>query len=117
MSFRIQDMVAIFDPRERRVLWHWGRGEVDPRADEVVWTYTAPVPLDFSSKTRGVVQSLPEGHKLVVNSNLGLAFEIDGDGQEVWRYRTPRTNERDRPSSVRMEHLTPEFAVGILASR
>lgn len=63
------------------------------------------------------MQPLPGGRRLVVDSNRGAAFEIEADGTEVWRYRTPRTNEAGRRSSIRMEHLAPELVDDILRAR
>ena len=96
-----------------------GRGHsriliVDPRTEEVVWTWTAPNPEDFYSEGRGTVQHLPNGNFLVGDSNSGEAFELTRDGDVVWRYRSPFVGDKGR-SVLRIRRYPPELVEPLLS--
>jgi len=82
--------------------------EVQPATGEIVWQYTAPVPSDFYSASRGTVQELPNGNLLVGNSNNGEAFELTRAGEVVWRYLNPYKesgkDEAGARAGLRAEH-------------
>jgi hypothetical protein len=55
------------------------------------WSYAAPSPADFFSWFISGSQRLPNGNTLVCSGAYGTFFEIDENGQEVWRYVNPVT--------------------------
>lgn len=93
----------------------WSRiVEVDPRTDEITWQWRGTPQEDFYSDARGTVQALPNGNVLVGNSNNGEAFELTRDGDVVWRFRNPHTDQRGLPGAIRIERLEPAMVEGIL---
>jgi len=84
--------------------------EVDPRRNEIVWSYQAPVPEEFFSLRKGSSQRLSNGNTLIANSDRGEAFEVTPEGEMVWRYLNPNTDERGRRATiVRIHRYAPEF--------
>lgn len=75
----------------------WSRlVEIDPATREVVWSWAADPPESFFSEVRGACQRLPNGNTLVTESERGRAFELDPDGNVVWRLEGPRRIYRVR---------------------
>ena len=90
--------------------------EVDPRTNEVVWSYQAPNPKSFFTSHRGASQRLENGNTLITDSGAGHAFEITPEGERVWTYRNPnRSDDGSRVILVRTRRVqpidleTPEF--------
>ena len=54
-----------------------------------VWTYQADVPTTFYSGNVSGVQRLPNGNTLICEGNQGNFFEVEPDGNMVWRYVSP----------------------------
>jgi hypothetical protein len=92
----------------------WSRVvEVDPRTDEIVWSYGEPGAGSFFTEARGASQRLPNGNTLVSNSNSGHAFEVTPQGDVVWEFWNPRFNdEGHRAILVRMKRY-PAETVGL----
>lgn len=83
--------LLIFDNGSRR---KWSRiVELDPRDKRIVWEYRAEEPGNFFSYTRGGNQRLPNGNTLITNSDSGHAFEVTHDGEIVWEFLNPETND------------------------
>jgi len=85
------------DPLTNKIVWEW-RDEEDPKA--------------FYSKTRGANQRLSNGNTLIVESESGEVFEIDGKGDVVWRLINPNVTDAREPSVIvrirRFENLSYE---------
>ena len=101
--------ILIFDNRPGQ---NWSRVvEVDPRSDEIVWEYRAPVPEDFYSLTRGAAQRLENGNTLITDSAHARIFEVTRDGEVVWDYRNAFRDEKGRPVAIvrarRVRHAAP----------
>ena len=99
-----------------------GRGysrvvEVDPPTSTIVWEYKARPPENFYSPTRGTSQALPGGNVLITNSDRGEAFEIDRDGELVWRFLNPYTNSRGVRGGFRMLRYPPALVEPLLQGR
>jgi hypothetical protein len=62
---------------------------VDPRDGAVTWEHTHHGERQLRSIQAGVVQALPNGNLLVVESEIGRAHEITFDGEPVWELATP----------------------------
>lgn len=119
LSIRELDLIALVDLSAGEILWKWGPGEldgphhptllddgnilvfdnarargrsrlleVDPRTNEVVWEYSSEAP-PFYTRHMGSVQPLPNGNRLVTESEKGRVFEIDRSGEVVWEFWNP----------------------------
>jgi len=83
--------LLIFDNGSER---GWSRIlELDPVADEVVWSYVAEPQESFFSDIRGGNQRLPNGNTLITDSDHGRVFEVTTGGDIVWEWITPETFE------------------------
>ncbi|MDJ0786837.1 MAG: arylsulfotransferase family protein [Myxococcota bacterium] len=92
--------------------------EVDPRNDTIVWSYQAPEPRDFFTRSRGSVQRLSNGNTLIANSDHGIAFEVTPDGDVVWEFRNPLLDARGhRDTIVRMRRYPTAMVRGLLEAR
>ena len=70
-------------------LGHEGRSKVIEFwhvSQEIVWQYDAP---EFSSKTGGTYQPLPNGNVLITDTTGGRIFEVTRKGRTVWEYINP----------------------------
>ncbi len=82
--------------------------EVDPRTNEIVWSYQDPNPQSFFSSHRGAAQRLPNGNTLITDSGGGRAFEVTADGEIVWTFVNPnRDEDGSRVVIVRMRRVQP----------
>ena len=99
-----------------------GRGysrvvEIDPRTNRITWQFVADPPKDFYSRTRGTSQLLSNGNVLVSHSSHGRAFEVDREGEVVWRFLNPHRNRSGRPGTLRMLRYPPERIEPLLDDR
>lgn len=62
--------------------------EVNPVTLKVSWEYS---PKNFFTLSQGYVQELPNGNRLITESEKGRIFEITPDKEIVWDYQTPET--------------------------
>ena len=67
--------------------------EVDPRRNEIVWSYEAPATERLFNHHRGAAQRLSNGNTLVTDSRRGRAFEVTSSGEMVWDFWNPNLNE------------------------
>jgi outer membrane protein assembly factor BamB len=67
--------------------------EVDPRRNEVVWSYEAPATERFFTHHRGAAQRLSNGNTLVTDSGRGRVFEVTSSGERVWDFWNPNLSE------------------------
>jgi hypothetical protein len=67
-------------------------GEAYAPADPL-WEYTAPTPEDFFARSMSGAQRLPNGNTLICDAPYGIFFEVTPDGEEVWRYVNPVTQD------------------------
>ena len=109
--------LLIFDNRSRSLAKHgdgWSRIiELDPLTREIVWEYRADPPNAFYSHSRGTVQRLPNGNTVIASSNQARGFEVTPDGDVVWTYLAPPTENGKRPV-FRMQRYAPEFVEQLL---
>lgn len=75
--------------------------ELDPISMEIIWEYTDS---DFFTSSRGGVQLLPNGNRLITESNDGRIFEIDSNKEIVWEYFSSQ-NENNSDKRVRIIHM------------
>lgn len=108
--------ILIFDNGINR---KWSRVvELDPIARRIVWEFKAATPADFFTLSGGGAQRLPNGNTLIVDSNRGAAFEVTMDGETVWRFLNPDTNEHGyRSVIVQMRRYELDYVDRILAGR
>lgn len=70
--------------------------EFDPATQEVAWSFTGNEQELFYSELWGAQQRLANGNTLIIESMNGRAFEVTGEGEIVWEYRSPiRIGEND----------------------
>lgn len=67
--------------------YNYNDGSYDPTDFE--WTYKAPAPTDFYSKTFSGAQRLENGNMLICEANSGRFFEINTQKEIVWEYVNP----------------------------
>ena len=105
--------VLLFDNGLER---DWSRVlEVDPRTNEIVWSFGAQGEGAFHTEARGGSQRLPNGNTLIANSNSGHAFEVTPEGDVVWEFWNPRFNdEGHRAILVRMKRYPVELVAALL---
>lgn len=83
--------LLIYDNGDER---GWSRIlELDPLAEEVVWSYVADPPESFYSLYHGSNQRLPNGNTFVSSSGQGRLFEVTSEGDIVWEWITPQQEE------------------------
>lgn len=63
---------------------------------EQVWSYTGDADHPFFTKNCGSAELLPNGDRLIVESNRGRAFELAPDNTIVWEWRSPYRGSRNR---------------------
>jgi hypothetical protein len=72
----------------------WSRViELDPLTEKIVWEYKAAEPSDFFTYSRGSCQRLPNGNTLITESGDGEAFEVTPQGEIIWKFLNPSSNE------------------------
>ncbi len=90
--------VLLFDNGTGR---KWSRVlEVDPRTDEIVWSYQADPPESFFSANRGSNERLPNGNTLIADSDSGRAFEVTPEGETVWEFFAPQVDAEGRRATI-----------------
>ena len=85
--------------------------EIDPLTGRTVWVYGGNG-VDFSSRTMGSCQRLPNGNTLITESENGRALEVTREGRIVWEYYNPsRAGDDGELVAVLFEvqRLPPDF--------
>lgn len=71
--------------------------EVNPSSHEIVWSYEGDDAHPFESYVRSSAERLPNGNRLVTESDGGRLFEVTPDGTIAWEFVNPvRGGENDR---------------------
>ncbi len=70
--------------------------EIDPRTQEIVWTYAGTPEEPFESEVRSSEVRLPNGNTLITESDGGRLFEVTKPGRIVWNYINPIRAQRER---------------------
>lgn len=60
--------------------------------NDFIWSYQEIVPEDFYSSFISGVQRLANGNTLIDEGENGLLFEVTTNGNRVWQYQNPVTN-------------------------
>jgi hypothetical protein len=87
-----------------------------PASSAALDTLWPPAGLPFFSEQMGSAARLANGNLLLIESERGAAFEIDGAGRVVWEFRSPhRAGPRGElvavlPDLVRLPATTPFLA-------
>lgn len=91
-NFTLFDNLGNYQPGNRtRIL------EVNPRDNAVVWQYTGDGNHPFDSGLRGAAETLPNGNRLITESDGGRLFEVSPDGEIVWEFVNPvRGGDKDQ---------------------
>jgi hypothetical protein len=86
------DHILVFDNGTRRVdhfMPHSRVLEIDPKTDEIVWSYQERQDVDFFSPHLSSAQRLPNGNTLICEGTFGRFFEVTAEGETVWEYVNP----------------------------
>ena len=68
--------------------------EVDPKTQEIVWTYAGTPEEPFESEVRSSQARLANGNTLITESDGGRLFEVTRRGEIVWNYLNPIRGQR-----------------------
>jgi len=63
--------------------------EVDPLTQGIAWEYHGDAQAPFYTECCGMLQRLPNGNTLIVESTQGRAFEVDAGKEIVWEFLNP----------------------------
>ncbi|KEZ76024.1 arylsulfotransferase family protein [Salinisphaera hydrothermalis] len=63
--------------------------EIDPKTLGIVWRYHGTPQHPLQSRIRSEIQQLPNGNRLVTESDGGRLFELTPDGTIVWQFINP----------------------------
>ena len=126
LSVREINRVVILSENLKRVLWHWGAGELQGQHHAVHLengnisifdngvrrkhsrviemnpqtgdiVWTYEHP-DFFSRLRGSAQQQPGGNMLITESDGGHVFEVTRDGEMVWEFWNPDVVGSEEPT-------------------
>jgi Arylsulfotransferase (ASST) len=86
--------------------------EVDPRAERIVWQYTAEPESSFYSRNISGAQRLPNGNTLVCEGDCGRIFEVTASGEVVWEYHNPFFFNTPGPSPGRANRAFRAYRYG-----
>ena len=70
--------------------------EVNPRTNEIAWSYQTRPPWDFFSSFLSGAQRLPNGNTLVCAGMTGRLLEVTLEGDVVWEYVNPFFGDDER---------------------
>ncbi len=70
--------------------------EIDPRTQEIVWTYAGTPEEPFESEVRSSEVRLANGNTLITESDGGRLFEVTRSGKIVWNYVNPVRAQRQQ---------------------
>jgi hypothetical protein len=127
ICLRELDALAVVDLEAKRAVWYKAKAGVAPHEPETtqagtlllfdnhgnqgasvvrefalpgfkqIWSHKGQPPDQFFSRFCGAAHRLSNGNTLIVESNRGLAFELDPDGNRVWEFANPeRAGKGDR---------------------
>jgi hypothetical protein len=69
--------------------------EVDPKTQEIVWTYAGTPDEPFESEVRSSQARLANGNTLITESDGGRLFEVTRSGKIVWNWVHPVRGQRE----------------------
>ena len=67
--------------------------EVDPKTNEIVWTYQDNPRINFFSSHISGARRLVNGNTLITEGMFGRMFQVTPDGEVVWEYINPHFHE------------------------
>ncbi len=122
ISMRELDRILILSPDLSRVVWSWGKGEIDGQHHATLLDNDNILLFDngvgdrksrvlevnpssgeiawsfttagFFTRLRGAAQALPNGNVLATVSDSGHAVEVNRSGEIVWEFWNPDVVER-----------------------
>jgi hypothetical protein len=132
VSLKHLNVIAILDGTTREILWLWGPNnvalqhhpvllengrillfdngteksrilELDVPTETITWHYQAD---DFFSQWGGSNQRLDNGNTLITNSSTGYVNEVTPEGEIVWSFANPKTDEKGRLNIWRMTRFS-----------
>jgi hypothetical protein len=71
--------------------------ELNPRTQQLAWSYLGDETNGFFTERYGANQRLPNGNTLITESNAGRAFEVTTSGEIVWEFLNPNRSDEPEP--------------------
>ncbi|KAA3642707.1 MAG: arylsulfotransferase (ASST) [Chloroflexi bacterium] len=75
-----------------------------------LWEYVAGEPTDFYADHISGAQRLPNGNTLICDGPSGYFFEVTEDGEIVWEYEVPSSDESQSVTVFRAERYSLDYA-------
>jgi len=94
--------------------------EFDPFTQEIFWSYRGDTTNVFYSEKSGSNQRLPNGNTLIIESDVGRAFEVTREKTIVWEYVNPLRAAADTELTAALfdlVRLPPDFPLDWLRGR
>lgn len=76
----------------------------------LIWEYVTDQPTDFFAERVSGAQRLPNGNTLICDGPDGYFFEVTPDGEIVWEYEVPSSDESQPVTVFRAERYSLEYA-------
>ncbi len=93
----------------------WSRViELNPLTEEIEWEYTSDPKEDFFSPFVSGAQRLPNGNTLICEGFETHLFEVTPDGEVVWDFVSPFSEEGSMGSIYRCKRYSPEYVEPLL---
>jgi hypothetical protein len=90
--------------------------ELNPVTERVEWEYVGDPPETFYSRTRGSAQRLPNGNTLICEGDRGRCLEVTREGEVVWEWLNPMTQDGHRVQVYRMMRYPHEMIERLLGA-
>ncbi len=98
--------ILIFDNGSRRQ--YTEILELNPVTGTIEWEYAGDPPCSFYSFSRGSAQRLPNDNTLICLGDKGQVFEVNREGEIMWKWLNPTTPEGYRAQVYRMIRIPPD---------
>ena len=70
--------------------------EINPKNNEIIWSYQDRTPFHFFSPFVSGARRLPNGNTLITEGFFGRMFQVAPEGEVVWEYVNPHFHMSDR---------------------
>ena len=95
--------------------------EIDPGTGQIVWRYHGTQAHPLASEIRSEIDLLPNGNRLITESDGGRLFELSPEGKIVWEFMNPvRGGDHDQyipvassGQRVKADWFAPVFRRGL----
>jgi outer membrane protein assembly factor BamB len=85
--------------------------EVNPKTNEMVWSYEDELRTNFYSSIMGSCQRLPNGNTLICETTTGRIFEVSPKRDIVWEFNSPFSHQS--PVYGRNSYIARAYRYGL----